>query len=1342
MKILYVEDNPNDADLAQRWLLKHAPQFVLEMVATQSEAVSRLTGPDAPPYDLVLTDLRLPDGDGLSLLTHIRERALPLAVVVITGTSDEETAVTVLKAGADDYVAKRDDYLERLPSTLEGALHRHRARAARQSRPLKVLYAEHHDTDIDLTRRHFQRHAPYIQLDVVRTGTEALRHLQQPGQASAFDAILLDYRLLGLNALEVLKELRQGRAPDIPVVLVTGQGGEEVALQALRLGAAGYLVKNPGYLYQLPGELENACYRAEIIREKAALSESEARNRAMLEAIPDLMFLQSRDGVYLDFHAKEPSALLVPPEQILGKNMREVLPLELAERFAKCFEEAESGQPYLLEYSLPILGEERHYEARVVSCNHDKVLSLVRDVTERQRAEQRLRGFFDLPLVGMAITSPERRFLVVNQKLCDLLGYPEQKLTGMTWVEVTHPDDVAENVRLLEQTLRGETDGYLMDKRFIHRDGHVVHASISTRCVRREDGAVDHLVLIVQDITERKWAEERFLKAFQSSPQPMAITTLREGRFIDINESYVNMSGYTREELISHTVLELNIWENPEARADFIALLKKQGAARNVEIKFRTKGGALRLLLASVEQIDLSGQMCTLFAVNDITERKLAEQALRESEERFHSAFDHARIGMALVATDGRFLQVNRSVCELFGYSEQELLATDFQSLTHPDDLDSNLEYSRRILAGEMHAFQMEKRYIHQRGHTVWAFLSVSLLRDGEGQPLYFISQIQDITERKRAEEALKESEDQVRLFAEHTPAAVAMFDRQMRYILTSRRWLKDYNLGEQNIIGRSHYEVFPEIPERWKEIHQRCLAGAVETCEEDYFIRPDGTTDWLQWEVRPWYSASAGIGGIIMFTEVLTERKRAEQARRESEKRYRTLFEKANDAILLETENDEILEVNQRACELFGYSREELLAMKVPDLQAPEARGRVGNVIKSELKKFQDTPFERLNLHRSGRRIPVEVTNTVVEDQGRTMVLSVVRNVTERKQLDRQRQEQINSIAESETQQYNFDRIMGRSGAIRETISAAQKVAAGDVSPVLITGETGTGKGMVARAIHYASRRAPFAFVTIDCTAIPETLFESELFGYEQGAFTDAKKSKRGHLELAKGGTLFLDEISEIPLTLQAKLLQILQEGIFHRVGGRGEIALNARVLAATNRDLRAEVAAGRFRSDLYQRLFVVQIDMPPLCEREDDILFLAEHFITVYNKKYGKSIRRIAPRAAEILRRYPWPGNVRELEHAIERAVFFEEGNEIRQQHLRIDLDAVVPAQQVAAVATPSDRSHFTNSVPKVTGTLGEMSTTIIKQTVEQCGGNISKAARTLGISRSRIYRVLEED
>ena len=280
LRVLYLEDNPVDADLTQRELARLAPEMVLVVVTTLGAALERLA-PACPPFDIVLADLRLPDGSGLELLAHIRERELPLAVVIITGTGDQDAAVAALKAGADDYLTKRTDQIDKLPMALTAARAGFLATQERRARMLRVLYAEPNLLDADLTRRSLARYAPSIRLEVVGSGDEVLARLPVTagGAAPPYEVLLLDYRLPGLNALEVVKTLRQERGLRIPIVLVTGQGNVELAVQALRLGVDEYLVKQEGYLRQLPAILEKmqkqmALLQAKECAEVASLAKS------------------------------------------------------------------------------------------------------------------------------------------------------------------------------------------------------------------------------------------------------------------------------------------------------------------------------------------------------------------------------------------------------------------------------------------------------------------------------------------------------------------------------------------------------------------------------------------------------------------------------------------------------------------------------------------------------------------------------------------------------------------------------------------------------------------------------------------------------------------------------------------------------------------------------------------------------------------------------------------------------------------------------------------------------------------------------------------------------------
>jgi PAS domain S-box-containing protein/putative nucleotidyltransferase with HDIG domain len=289
LNILYIEDNELDIDLTVRELSKNAPDMVITVARTANEAIELIKSQADHPYDVILADMHLPDMDGLTLLATIRAESSAEAVVLITGQGDEEIAVAALKSGADDYLSKRPGYLARLPIVLENAVNRHNAEIERQTRIIKILYVEHNDVDIDLTQRHFKRYAPHIHVDVLHTADELLDLVNRNG-ALKYDLVMMDHRLQGLNALELLKELLQNRRYHIPIILVTGHGDEEVAVQAMKLGAAEYVVKTSDYLYHLPSIIENAFNRYELEKEKEALKFSEERFRLLAENAQDVIF--------------------------------------------------------------------------------------------------------------------------------------------------------------------------------------------------------------------------------------------------------------------------------------------------------------------------------------------------------------------------------------------------------------------------------------------------------------------------------------------------------------------------------------------------------------------------------------------------------------------------------------------------------------------------------------------------------------------------------------------------------------------------------------------------------------------------------------------------------------------------------------------------------------------------------------------------------------------------------------------------------------------------------------------------------------------------------------------
>ena len=322
----------------------------------------------------------------------------------------------------------------------------------------------------------------------------------------------------------------------------------------------------------------------------------------------------------------------------------------------------------------------------------------------------------------------------------------------------------------------------------------------------------------------------------------------------------------------------------------------------------------------------------------------------------------------------------------------------------------------------------------------------------------------------------------------------------------------------------------------------------------------------------------------------------------------------------------------------------------------------------------------------------------------------------------------QVGEIRQERRKTYALDNIVGESERIQQVLRLVERVALSDAATVLVRGENGTGKDLVARAIHYHSRRADGPFLDLSCTAMPETLFESELFGYEKGSFTDAKAMKRGLLELADGGTLFLDEVGDMPLVSQAKFLRVLETRQFKRLGGVVDQRVDIRIIAATNADLEAAVRTGRFREDLYYRLKVIPIVLPPLRERPEDIPLLLHHFMAKYNAEFRKNFRRVSDEALKLLVAYPWPGNVRELRNLLERILILERGDTILPEHL---------PPEITSPSTAGGQARFT--LPSHGIRLEDVEMDFVRQAFRMADGNQTRAAQLLGISRDALrYRL----
>jgi formate hydrogenlyase transcriptional activator len=786
-----------------------------------------------------------------------------------------------------------------------------------------------------------------------------------------------------------------------------------------------------------------------------------------------------------------------------------------------------------------------------------------------------------------------------------------------------------------------------------------------------------------------------------------------------------------------------------------------------------------------------------LLAVSrDVTEHKRNEEALREahlqaawSGERWRSVFDNSAIGVALTDLNGRFQATNPVYQLMLGYSEEELQALSFLDVTHADYREANWALVGELLDGKRQQFQIEKQYRRKNGSLIWVRNNVSLVPGTETMPRFIMALSEDITERKRAEEALHKSEEQVRLILDSTAEGIFGCDPDGTCLFCNPAAVRllgyddPSELMGKNMHALEHHTRADGRPYPLEEcpIYIGFQNGQGVHRDDEVYWRKDGTCFPVEFWSHPISRESRTIGAVITFVDI-TERKRAEEALRKSEQLKRSLLD-INNAIITNLTEEALLRSISEAvrpcipfdrCAITLYTPEtdtfRFLAVEgalrsdyfQPGLEVGRTETTAGWVfdrqqpLRRDLETEQEFANER-RLWAEGLR-SLCVAPLILRGKSIGTLSVVSRNKDQYSEEDAQfLQEVANQVVlaianmksyeeiaalkaklekenvylrEEIRSEHNFEEIVGNSPVLLAVLRTVEQVAPTD-STVLIWGETGTGKELIARAIHNLSGRKDSALVSVNCSAISAGLVESELFGHLKGAFTGAIERRIGRFELANGGTIFLDEIGELPLETQVKLLRVLQEHEFEPVGSSHTQRVDVRVIAATNRNLRELVEAGRFRSDLFYRLNVFPLQLPPLRERRSDIPQLVALCVSRFSKRFGKKVEGVSQETMARLMSYPWPGNIRELQNVMERAVVLSTG-----PTLRLDKDLVPVVASDGSLETaeiPAQEAPPAGPLPSGLPTLEEVERSHILAALQQADGVVDGpkgAARILNL------------
>ena len=697
----------------------------------------------------------------------------------------------------------------------------------------------------------------------------------------------------------------------------------------------------------------------------------------------------------------------------------------------------------------------------------------------------------------------------------------------------------------------------------------------------------------------------------------------------------------------SHIPL-LHADDREETRRVWSACLRT-GSAGEVSFRVRNAEGVYRWFLSRAEPVRVAnGTLLYWIGINlEIDEQKRAEQELRDIFETVPALVWVAR-------PDGSNAYVNRRYVEYSGMGTAQTAGSGWQEAVHPDDLERHEgKWRASVASGEPH--ESEVRFRRADGRYRWHLDRGVPLRDEDGNIIKWYGVVTDIEDRKRIEEAQRRSEAYLAEAQRLSHTGSFGWKPENGEIVWSDETYRifEYDSTLEPTVDLVVQRVHPDDRAVAQQVIDRVSRAGTEFEHEYRLLLPDGQVKYVH-AIAHAVQSAAGSREFVGAVTDITARKLAEERIREQEAELRQILDLVPQLVGVLGPHTERLYANRVTLSYFGVTLDEWRQRDRRSEVHPDDFDRIKAHIDRSLTTSHAGELEiRLRAGDGTYRWFLVRSNPVRDDQGQLVRWYIAyTDIEDRKKAEERLQEENVALREEIDKASMFEEIVGTSPSLQTVLSRISKVAPTD-STVLITGETGTGKELVARAIHRRSNRASRAFVSVNCAVIPRDLIGSELFGHEKGAFTGALHRRVGRFELAEGGTIFLDEVGELLPDTQVALLRVLQEREFERVGGGQSIRVDVRVVAATNRDLKTAVANGAFREDLYYRLNVFPLEMPPLRARRADIPLLVEYFIDRYARKAGKNIRSVDKKALQLLQSYPWPGNIRELQNVIERSV-----------------------------------------------------------------------------------------